>query len=51
MSILGELRRRHVFRVAATYVVASWLIVEVVTTISDTCSGAIDEVGLQKNSE
>lgn len=34
MSIIGELRRRSVFRVAATYVVATWLIIQVVATVS-----------------
>ena len=33
MSVLSELRRRNVFRVGAAYVVASWLIVQVVETI------------------
>lgn len=33
LSLLGELRRRNIFRVAATYVVASWLILQVVATI------------------
>ena len=33
MSFLGELRRRKVFRVAATYVVASWLIIQVVSAV------------------
>ncbi len=34
MSFLAELRRRNVFRVAATYVVASWVIIQVVTSVS-----------------
>ena len=34
MSFLTELRRRNVFRVAATYVVASWVIIQVVTSVS-----------------
>lgn len=34
MSFLTELRRRNVFRIAATYVVASWIIIQVVTSIS-----------------
>jgi TolB-like protein len=34
MSLLSELRRRNVFRVAATYVIASWLIIQVVTSVS-----------------
>ena len=33
MSIFNELRRRNVFRVAAAYVVAAWLIIQVVETI------------------
>ena len=33
LSFLGELRRRKVFRVVATYVVASWLIIQVVSAI------------------
>jgi TolB-like protein len=33
LSFLGELRRRNVFRVAATYVVASWLIIQVVSSV------------------
>ena len=34
MSILTELRRRNVFRGAATNVVASWVIIQVVTSVS-----------------
>jgi TolB-like protein/uncharacterized membrane protein YhdT len=34
LSFLSELRRRNVFRVAATYIIASWLIIQVVTSIS-----------------
>ena len=33
MSFMMELRRRNVFRVAAAYVVASWVIIQVVTSI------------------
>ena len=33
MNLLAELKRRNVFRVAAAYVVSSWLIVQVVETI------------------
>ncbi|MDH3616196.1 MAG: adenylyl cyclase, partial [Gammaproteobacteria bacterium] len=33
MSVFDELKRRNVFRVAAAYVVAAWLIVQVVDTI------------------
>ena len=33
MSFFGELKRRNVFRVATAYVVAAWLIVQVVETI------------------
>lgn len=35
LSFLMELRRRKVFRVAATYVVASWVIIQVVTAVSE----------------
>lgn len=35
LSFLTELRRRNVFRVAATYVVASWVIIQVVTAVSE----------------
>lgn len=38
MSFLSELRRRSVFRVAATYVIASWLIIQVVTAVSEPLS-------------
>ena len=33
MSLIGELKRRNVFRVGAAYVVTSWLIIQVVETI------------------
>jgi TolB-like protein len=33
MSLLGELKRRNVFRVGAAYVVTSWLVIQVVETI------------------
>ena len=33
MSLFSELRRRNVFRVAAAYLVVSWLLTEVVTTL------------------
>lgn len=33
MSLLNELRRRNVFRVAAAYLVVGWLLTEVLTTI------------------
>lgn len=33
MSLIAELRRRNVFRVAAAYVVVGWLLTEVLTTI------------------
>ena len=33
MKLLTELKRRNVFRVAAAYLVSSWLIVQVVETI------------------
>ena len=34
MSLIRELRRRNVFRVAAAYVVASWLIMQVASVIA-----------------
>jgi len=33
MSLISELRKRNVLRVAAAYVVASWLIVQVIDTV------------------
>jgi len=36
MSLIAELRRRKVFRVAAGYLVAGWLLTEVLTTILPT---------------
>lgn len=36
MSLLAELRRRSVFRVAAAYLVVGWLLTEVLTTILPT---------------
>lgn len=33
LSLFGELKRRNVIRVAATYMIASWLIIQVVSTI------------------
>ena len=33
MSIIAELKRRNVLRVAAAYVVAAWLIIQVVETL------------------
>lgn len=33
--LLSELRRRNVFRVAAAYLVASWLVMQVIAVISD----------------
>lgn len=33
MSLLNELRRRNVFRVAAAYLIASWLIIQVVSAV------------------
>jgi len=36
MSIVSELRRRNVFRVAAAYLVVGWLLTEVLTTILPT---------------
>ena len=34
MSFLGELKRRNVFRVGIAYVVAGWLLLQVVDTLS-----------------
>ncbi|MGI9270478.1 MAG: tetratricopeptide repeat protein [Woeseiaceae bacterium] len=36
MSLIAELRRRNVFRVAAAYLVVGWLLTEVLTTILPT---------------
>lgn len=33
MSLFNELKRRNVFRVAAAYVVAAWLLIQVAETI------------------
>jgi len=33
MSLFSELRRRNVYRIAAAYAVAAWLIIQVVETI------------------
>jgi hypothetical protein len=33
MSLFSELKRRNVFRVATAYIVASWLIIQVIETI------------------
>ena len=33
MSLFNELKRRNVFRVAAAYLAASWLVIEVVQTL------------------
>ncbi len=33
MSLLVELKRRNVFRVAAAYIVVAWLVVQVVETV------------------
>jgi len=35
MSVLGELKRRKVFQVAAVYAVMAWLIIQVIDVISD----------------
>ncbi len=40
MSLFTELKRRHVFRVAAAYVVAGWLVTEVLTTVLPTLGAA-----------
>jgi adenylate cyclase len=34
MSLWGELRRRNIFRVAAAYLVLSWLLIQVADTIA-----------------
>lgn len=34
MSLLGELRRRNVFRAGAAYIVSAWLLIQVVATIA-----------------
>jgi len=34
-SFLSELRRRNVFRVAAAYLVVSWLVMQIVSVISE----------------
>jgi TolB-like protein len=36
MSLFAELKRRNVFRVAAGYVVLSWLLIQIADTLSDT---------------
>lgn len=36
MSLIAELKRRNVFRVAAAYLVVGWLLTEVLTTILPT---------------
>lgn len=36
MSVLNELKRRNVFRVAAAYVVVGWLLIEIATTLLST---------------
>ncbi len=33
MSLFNELKRRNVFRVVAAYIVAAWLVIQVVETI------------------
>jgi len=35
MSLLGELKRRKVFQVAAVYAVMAWLIIQVIDVIND----------------
>jgi TolB-like protein/Tfp pilus assembly protein PilF len=40
MSLVSELRRRSVFRVAAAYLVVGWLLTEVLTTILPTLGAA-----------
>lgn len=34
-SLLGEVRRRKIFQVAAAYLVVAWLVVQVVTSVAD----------------
>ena len=36
MSLIAELKRRNVFRVAAAYVVLSWLVLQITDTLGDT---------------
>ena len=38
MSFLGEIKRRKVFQVAAVYAVVAWLLVQVITSISEPLS-------------
>ncbi len=45
MSLLAELRRRNVFRVAATYLVVGWLLTEVLTTILPTLGAPRSPLG------
>ena len=33
-NFLGELKRRHVYRVAVTYAVVSWLLIQIATQVS-----------------
>ncbi len=33
MSLFNELKRRNVFRVGAAYIVAAWLVIQVVETL------------------
>ena len=35
MSLLGEIKRRKVFQVAAVYVVVAWLLVQVITSVEE----------------
>lgn len=44
MSLLGELKRRNVLRVATVYVVAAWLVVQVVATIAPAFGFGVDAV-------
>ena len=41
MGLLTELKRRKVFQVAIAYLAASWLLVEVLTTLLDIFSGPV----------
>ncbi len=35
MSLLGEIKRRKVFQVAAVYLVVAWLIIQVVDVVNE----------------
>ena len=44
MSLFAELKRRNVFRVGAAYIVASWLIIQVVENNTASVSGSEDRL-------